>query len=179
MTRIHRSIAAAALVMTSAVGPASIVAAAPPEDTFELHAQVDLLTLTQGDTIPFTGTCYSELVGPGDQALVMVSRVVSSGGVEPFSFYASVSVNRSDATFGGSLAVPLEAPPGGYTFGGNCSQDDQAFPLPTSAAVITGDPEVPQPTTPPPTTSVPGGAPPGGPSAPPATPVPAAAALTG
>lgn len=132
-------VAAGALALAATVGspPSS---AAPPDDTFELAA--DPTALTQGTVTSIDGTCWSELLGrAGDEALVQLSRVVPPGsGLAPATTSASLAIDAADGSFGGSITVPSDFPDGDYTVGGLCSFEDQAFPLPTSAVTVTGEP---------------------------------------
>jgi hypothetical protein len=168
-------VAAGALALAVAVGspPSS---AAPPDDTFELTA--DPTDLTQGTVASIAGVCWSEVLGrAGDEALVQLSRVVPPGsGLAPATTSVIFAVDDADGSFSGSITVPSDFPAGDYTFGGLCGFEDQAFPLPSVDATVTGEPTATTTTTSttgPPSTAVPPS------TAPPAVAVDGEAQLTG
>lgn len=146
--------------------------AAPPDDTYEIS--VVPTEATQGTVLQVSGTCYSELLGgPTERANIRGYRIVDEPGSMPFDFSDQVPV-RADATFGGQLRVPAEAPAGDYMLSLICITQDQAFGRAQAPFTVTGEPA--PPTT---TTEVTPPVPPVLPPAPPAAPIDGQAEFTG
>jgi hypothetical protein len=124
--------------LVAVLAACALVAAAPPDDTFELAG--DPVAVTQGDVIQLDGTCWAETIGPADQARVRLSRVVPPGsGVTPFDTSVELEV-AADGSFGGGLTVPPDAPAGDHRLSGVCVFADQVRGLPTSDVTVTGEP---------------------------------------
>jgi hypothetical protein len=125
------------LLAASVVLASASAAAAPPEQTFELSADTDLLSLDLGQTFGFSGTCWHEAGGPSDFAFVRLSLASHEVGW-PYSVRKEVDVDPLNGGFGSSLTIPDDAPSGDYVFDGACVQQDVSYRLPLATAFVMG-----------------------------------------
>lgn len=122
------------------------VAAAPPDDTFDLTITSDPI-VAPGGTITFEGTCWSSIDGAAERALVRGARVLRPGtAAEPFDFWAWVPVDRADGSLSGQVRVPGDAPGGRYSIQSSCTTQDQHIGVSERSVTVDGTHDV-SPTT--------------------------------